>query len=215
MHSFATSWNSTVPMDALPSHFPANLKVAVSWMLSQLPCIGCARTSRTNLGSRNLRRNLRSIARRGLRSPEDHPLLLTLILFAAIVIPLLCLYGLRLYARRRRVEEREDIEASIRYRLELQNNIDRLERDFMIPGSVAEPLPPYFPRPPAYSLEMDSTTILSPLGSADSAISEETKIAPLSPVHSRQRPSTATCLPGLGHEPCPGSSPRSGQSCMH
>ncbi|KAJ4002051.1 hypothetical protein F5050DRAFT_795211 [Lentinula boryana] len=194
MHSFDTLSNPTTRMELLL------MKFTVSWNLSQLPCINCTRTSTLRLDSRNLHPSL--FARRGLRSPEDHPLLLAFIIFVAIVVPLLCLYGIRLYARRRRAEEREDIEASLRHRLELQRNIDRLERDFMIPGSVAEPLPPYFPRPPAYSFNMDGANF-RPVGNAHIASPDETKLtAPLT-VHSRQR--SATCFPALEHS-CSGGS---------
>ncbi|KAJ3792879.1 hypothetical protein GGU11DRAFT_458803 [Lentinula aff. detonsa] len=169
MHSFDTLSNPTTWMK------PLLMKFTVSWNLSQLPSISCTRTSTLRPDSQNLHPSL--FARRGLRSPEDHPLLLTFIIFVVIVVPLLCLYGIRLYARRRRAEEREDIEASLRHRLELQRNIDRLERDFMIPGSVAEPLPPYFPRPPAYSLNMDGANFNAHIASPD-----ETKLTTPLPV---------------------------------
>ncbi|KAJ3790749.1 hypothetical protein GGU10DRAFT_339419 [Lentinula aff. detonsa] len=190
MHSFDTLSHPTTWMK------PLLMKFTVSWNLSQLPCISCTRTSTLRPDSQNLHPSL--FARRGLRSPEDHPLLLTFIIFVVIVVPLLCLYGIRLYARRRRAEEREDIEASLRHRLELQRNIDRLERDFMIPGSVAEPLPPYFPRPPAYSLNMDGANFNAHIASPD-----ETKLTTPLPVLSRQR--SATCFPVLEHS-CSGGS---------
>ncbi|KAF8829223.1 hypothetical protein HHX47_DHR3001198 [Lentinula edodes] len=154
-------------------------------ILSQLPCIYCIQSSTTDSGPQHLH----LLARRGLLpSPAHHALLLTFIIFfAAIVFPLLCLYCLRLYARRRRTNERESLEASLRRRLEVQRDIDRLEREFLVPGSMAEPLPPYLPRPPAYSLETNSVNSSRMEQTVSPA---EIKVAPPLPVLSRQRSAT-------------------------
>ncbi|KAJ4483410.1 hypothetical protein J3R30DRAFT_1776509 [Lentinula aciculospora] len=99
-HSLAGSLNSVTSADALPSKF------AISRITSWLSCRGCPRSLTTNP------KNLPILARRGLlQRPAEHPLFITLIVFAAVVFPLLCLYGLRLYARGKRAREREIFES--------------------------------------------------------------------------------------------------------
>ncbi|KIK67411.1 hypothetical protein GYMLUDRAFT_69595 [Collybiopsis luxurians FD-317 M1] len=131
--------------------------------------------------------------RRDLGSPSDNPVATTLILiFVVIIVPSICLYIFRCYARRKVFRERETCGTTLRQRQELHRNVEQLERDFSIPGSSYEPLPAYYPRPPSYTSDDLSHPDLC------KTLHSDIKITPPAPVIFNSRPRLVICTsPGL------------------
>ncbi|KAF9071763.1 hypothetical protein BDP27DRAFT_1321866 [Rhodocollybia butyracea] len=127
---------------------------------------------------------LRYDVRRGLESPSNKPLAVTLMAIAAIILPIISLCSIRFYMRQIRTRERERSVMAHQRRAELELNIEQLERNYL--AGSEEPFPPYPHRPPSYASEVDCP-------GGDDLFRKDVKVP--APAHSRQGPERTVFRP--------------------